>query len=78
VTAPPWRSGPVASAPDLTNGPSLSDSIRLSSVTVNCSDAAEPAAGATRYQLQPNADHCLVFADPAGHPFRLTTVEELG
>ena len=59
-------------------GPSLSDSIRLSSVTVNCSDAAEPAAGATRYQLQPNADHCLVFADTAGHPFRLTTVEELG
>ena len=36
------------------------------------------AAGATRYQFQPNADHCLVFADPAGHPFCLTTVEELG
>ena len=36
------------------------------------------AAGATRYQFQPNADHCLVFADPAGHPFCLTTVEDMG
>ena len=36
------------------------------------------AAGATRYQFQPNADHCLVFPDPAGHPFCLTTVEETG
>jgi catechol 2,3-dioxygenase-like lactoylglutathione lyase family enzyme len=124
----------------------LSDSIRLSSVTVNCPDAAELAAfyaditggritfsnpdwavvnspggridfqtvaghtpptwpgddspnrlhldflvddlaaaearvltaGATRYQFQPNADHCLVFADPAGHPFCLTTLEDMG
>jgi hypothetical protein len=31
------------------------------------------AAGATRFDLHPNADHCLVFADPAGHPFCLTT-----
>jgi catechol 2,3-dioxygenase-like lactoylglutathione lyase family enzyme len=31
------------------------------------------AAGATRYAHQPNADHCLVFADPAGHPFCLST-----
>ena len=31
------------------------------------------AAGATRYADQPNADHCLVFADPVGHPFCLTT-----
>jgi catechol 2,3-dioxygenase-like lactoylglutathione lyase family enzyme len=31
------------------------------------------AAGATRYRFQPNAEHCLVFADPAGHPFCLTT-----
>ena len=36
------------------------------------------AEGATRYDEQPNADHCLVFADPAGHPFCLTTVDELG
>jgi hypothetical protein len=31
------------------------------------------AAGATKFDSQPNADHCLVFADPAGHPFCLTT-----
>ncbi|HEY0166108.1 MAG TPA: VOC family protein [Jatrophihabitans sp.] len=31
------------------------------------------AAGATRFADQPNADHCLVFADPVGHPFCLTT-----
>lgn len=31
------------------------------------------AAGATQYEHQPNADHCLVFADPAGHPFCLST-----
>jgi hypothetical protein len=30
-------------------------------------------AGATKYADQPNADHCLVFADPVGHPFCLTT-----
>ena len=31
------------------------------------------AAGATKFDFQPNADHCLVFADPAGHPFCLST-----
>ncbi|WP_433161847.1 VOC family protein [Kribbella sp. CA-247076] len=31
------------------------------------------AAGATRYARQANDDHCLVFADPAGHPFCLST-----
>ena len=30
------------------------------------------AAGATRYAAQSNADHCLVCADPVGHPFCLT------
>jgi hypothetical protein len=37
-------------------------------------DAAEAvvlAAGATRYEHQPNA-HCRVYADPAGHPFCLS------
>ena len=33
------------------------------------------AAGATRYEVQPNPDHCTVFADPAGHPFCLSTWE---
>jgi catechol 2,3-dioxygenase-like lactoylglutathione lyase family enzyme len=36
------------------------------------------AAGATRYGHQPNDDHCLVFADPAGHPFCLSTWDPLG
>lgn len=31
------------------------------------------AAGATLLEFQPNADHCLVYADPAGHPFCLST-----
>jgi catechol 2,3-dioxygenase-like lactoylglutathione lyase family enzyme len=35
------------------------------------------AAGATRYSHQPNDDHCLVFADPAGHPFCLSTWDPL-
>ena len=35
-------------------------------------------AGAVKLDFQPNAEHCLVFADPAGHPFCLTTVDELG
>lgn len=30
------------------------------------------AAGATRCEFQPNDDHCLVYADPAGHPFCLS------
>lgn len=30
-------------------------------------------AGAYRFDVQPNVDHCVVFADPAGHPFCLTT-----
>ena len=39
-------------------------------------DAAEArvlAAGATKYDFQPNDDHCYVYADPAGHPFCLST-----
>ncbi|WP_417215637.1 VOC family protein [Arthrobacter sp.] len=36
------------------------------------------SAGATRLDFQPNAAHCLVFADPIGHIFCLTTVDELG
>lgn len=35
------------------------------------------AAGATRYEFQPNPDHCCVYADPVGHPFCLTTWDEV-
>ena len=31
------------------------------------------AAGATKFEYQPNADHCTVYADPVGHPFCLST-----
>lgn len=34
-------------------------------------------AGATRFEEQPNIAHCLVFADPVGHPFCLTTIDEI-
>ena len=34
------------------------------------------AAGATKYDTQPNDDHCTVYADPAGHPFCLTTWDD--
>lgn len=36
------------------------------------------AAGATKYAEQPNADHCFVYADPAGHAFCLTTWDDVG
>lgn len=35
------------------------------------------AAGATRFDSQPNSDHCFVYADPAGHPFCLSTWDGL-
>jgi catechol 2,3-dioxygenase-like lactoylglutathione lyase family enzyme len=35
-------------------------------------------AGASMFEFQPNAEHCLVFADPVGHPFCLSTVDEIG
>ncbi|MET0694825.1 MAG: VOC family protein, partial [Propionibacteriaceae bacterium] len=36
------------------------------------------AAGATLLDFQPNSDHCFVYADPAGHPFCLTTWDTEG
>ena len=33
------------------------------------------AAGATRFEFQPNSELCLVFADPVGHPFCLTLTD---
>jgi hypothetical protein len=44
-------------------------------------DAAEArvlAAGATKYDFQPNDDHCYVYTDPAGHPFCLSTWDDVG
>lgn len=39
-------------------------------------DARVVAAGATRFEYQPNTDHCLVYADAAGHAFCLTTWDD--
>ena len=35
------------------------------------------AAGARKFEFQPNSDHCFVFADPVGHPFCLSTWGDL-
>lgn len=40
-------------------------------------EARVVSAGAIKFEVQPNSDHCLVFADPVGHPFCLTTIDEL-
>lgn len=40
---------------------------------LEAAEARVLAAGATRYDFQPNDDHCYVYADPAGHPFCLST-----
>ena len=34
-------------------------------------------AGATKYEFQPNSEQCYVYADPAGHPFCLTTWSDM-
>ena len=54
--------------------------LHLDFLVENLADAEQRVlqAGAIRFDFQPNAAHCLVFADPAGHPFCLTTVDELG
>ena len=41
----------------------------------DATDARVLAAGATKYEFQPNSGQCYVYADPAGHPFCLTTWE---
>jgi hypothetical protein len=43
---------------------------------LNAAEARVLAAGATRYEFQPN-DHSHVFADPAGHPFCLSTWDDV-
>jgi hypothetical protein len=40
---------------------------------LEASGARAVAAGARRLEVQPNADHCIVYADPVGHPFCLST-----
>src|SRR5262249_21951077 len=40
---------------------------------LDATEARVLAAGATKYDFQPN-DHCRVYADPVGHPFCLSTL----
>jgi hypothetical protein len=43
---------------------------------LEAAEARVLAAGATKYDFQPN-DHCYVYADPAGHPFCLSTWDDV-
>ena len=40
---------------------------------LEAAEAKVLAACASEYEFKPNSDHCYVFADPAGHPFCLST-----
>lgn len=61
-------------------GPSTSALIHLDFLVddLRATEARALAAGARRFDEQPDEGHCLVLADPDGHPFCLTTVDELG
>ena len=43
---------------------------------LDATEARVLAAGATKFDFQPN-NHCRVYADPVGHPFCLTTAAML-
>lgn len=43
---------------------------------LEATEARVLSAGGTRFAFQPNSDHCLVYADPVGHPFCLTTWDD--
>ena len=40
---------------------------------LSATEARVLAAGATRYEFQPNTDHCIVLRRPTGHLFCLST-----
>lgn len=52
--------------------------IHLDFLVDDLEEAQRVAAGATRFSVQPNVEHCLVFADPGGNPFCLTVLDEVG
>jgi Glyoxalase-like domain len=56
--------------------PEQSGTIHLDFLVASAARVVE--AGATRQTFQPNAEHCLVFTDPGGHPLFLTTLDEIG
>jgi hypothetical protein len=65
--APTW--------PESTTPPQMHLDFYVDDLTA--AEARVLAAGATKYTVQPNAEHCVVFADPAGHPFCLTTWDDV-
>jgi hypothetical protein len=60
-------------------GPTPSTQMHLDFVVddLHAAGARVLDAGATKYEFQPNAEHCHVYADPAGHPFCLTLWDEV-
>lgn len=64
--APDWPTGPIP----------MQMHVDFYVDDLESTEARVLAAGAVRYDFQPNDDHCLVFADPAGHPFCLSTWDE--
>ncbi|MFK5636126.1 VOC family protein [Ornithinimicrobium sp. LYQ103] len=77
----PWRANRVHGSPQLRTSPLAGGSLIHIDFHVDDLEVASTRAeraGATRFVTQPNASHCLVFADPAGHPFCLTLIDEVG
>jgi hypothetical protein len=53
-------------------GPEMQMHLEFFVEDLDATEARVVAAGATRFDHQPNDDHCRVFADPVGHPFCLS------
>lgn len=69
---------PRLCAADLAGRPRRCRSIWTSTVdNLATAEARVLAAGATKFNFQPNEDQCCVFADPAGHPFCLSTWDDV-
>ena len=49
----------------------------LAAFYADITEARAVRSAARRFDHQPNAAHCLVFADPAGHPFCLSLIDEV-
>jgi Glyoxalase-like domain len=79
LTAPADRATAEAIAPAVAAERTrmVASLIRLTGDDLQAAEARVLAAGATKYGFEPNAGHCNVFADPAGHPFCLSTWDEV-
>ena len=69
---------PRLCAADLAGRPRRCRSIWTSTVdNLATAEARVLAAGATKFNFQPNEDQCCVFGDPAGHPFCRSTWDDV-